>query len=242
MSLVVRQVDHPTSGKVIHTYKATLEPDGSLDTTQIAFLRKGDAFVVSLQDYLSALEKQKTIMSHAGKETLQISSMQTDKSSSRSTIKPPNDVYRPKDPDHAPRRIYMLPRRISTTSDAILSDTSTFQTVSELTSILIRQHRDLDDPSSILNSWEINLEYDFSLDTSKFTTHKPEDRDHIPGLDPSKVSPKELDDPYYVRGSNGKYFTLNINGDPLVSPSYLEYYLQELPGIAIPVLQITSNF
>ncbi|KAG6835092.1 hypothetical protein H0H93_004903 [Arthromyces matolae] len=147
-------------------------------------------YLAGLEDYLKAAEQQRTIFRQASAQSTQSLTPQVDK-----ILSPPTIQYKPKDQEHAPRRIYMLPRRQSP------GDTQS-------------------GPSSVV--WEIRLEYDFSLDTSKLTPNKPEDC-------------------YYVRGSDNEYHTLNINRKPSVSPSYLEYYLQDISGIALPVLQIMSR-
>ncbi|KAG6839913.1 hypothetical protein H0H87_012695, partial [Tephrocybe sp. NHM501043] len=84
--------------------------------------------------------------------------------------------------------------------------------------ILIRQLRDFDDPNaSIVRTWEMKLEPDLSLDTSKLSPNKPNEF-------------------YFSRASNGQIYDLNLNRLSIVEASYLEYYLHDMPGIALPVL------
>ncbi|KAG6919066.1 hypothetical protein DXG01_009319 [Tephrocybe rancida] len=89
-------------------------------------------------------------------------------------------------------------------------------------SVLIRQLRDFDDPNiPVVRTWEVKLEHDLTLDTSKLSPNKP-------------------DEAYYSRASDGEFYLVNLNGLSIVKPSYLEYYLEDMPGIALPVLLLMS--
>ncbi|KAG6838694.1 hypothetical protein C0991_009495, partial [Blastosporella zonata] len=84
--------------------------------------------------------------------------------------------------------------------------------------IVIRQLRDLHDPvASVVRAGEVKLDRDLTLDTSK--------------LDPSKP-----DATYYGRTSTDMCSAININGSTIARPSDLEYFLRDVPGIALPVL------
>ncbi|KAG6848279.1 hypothetical protein H0H93_001578 [Arthromyces matolae] len=232
-SLLVCQVGHPESAQPLHSYKAALEPDGSLDTAKIDFVNGGDVFVgydnrtkafarlisPSLPPIIPssvldshAVEQRTTMHAQAGTAAPRAESSERNRISSRSTIQPPHEVLRPEEDDIAPRRVYQLPRRLRSGPERNHSESSDIV-------VLVREQRDFDDTRAIIKNWEVNLEYNFSLDTSKIFSQNPSN-------------------PYYVRGSNGEYYPLNINDDPIVDPSYLEYYLQEMSGIAMPVLQI----
>ncbi|KAG6834535.1 hypothetical protein H0H93_009099, partial [Arthromyces matolae] len=149
-----------------------------------------------LTDYNKALLHHNDILrKHASKPTT-------------SSILLPHDVKRPVEAaKNAPSRTHLLPRR------EVNPDNPDARDEPLDIAIIVRLQRVADPNVPAIRTWELYLEYDFSLATSKLTS-----------LDPRVT--------YYGRISGERYapfIKIDRHGE-LVAASRLEYYLHDVPG------------
>ncbi|KAG6847410.1 hypothetical protein H0H93_008275, partial [Arthromyces matolae] len=137
--------------------------------------------------------------------------------SSTSSIIPPHEVKRPVEAaKNAPSRTHLLPRRVVNPDNPDARD----EPLDIAISVRLQRVADLNVPA--IRSWDVNLEYNFSLDTSKLS------------LEPGVT--------YYGRISGDRYYPVLKGDSPreIMDPTRLEYYLHEVPGVSVPYGHLLS--
>ncbi|KAH0591481.1 hypothetical protein H2248_001547 [Termitomyces sp. 'cryptogamus'] len=207
--------------RILNVHDPLLEPDGSLNVSQISWLRKGDIYMgytktegiyanlvhPNLSSVIPSNKIHASLLEHEGICVLAL--IRADRFKDTRALEGAPDTR------WEPELDFDFPSYPSSSSSQDLRSQGPL--------IVVRQIRDFDDEEHrVVRTWTVALDHDNSLDTSKLTSIKSGE--------------------IYVGRRRGENFNYLIHdGFPRIHYCRLAAYLSELPGVVHPVLLLLSR-